>query len=562
MAQRLKRVTFTRIAVGLAVLVFPLVAAGTASAAIAGANPFQTPAATGTPDLLSATIEGSSNIEYCFDHTLAATYTKSNGTFAARFTAGGYAASNVVESTATGPYPIVDHSSSTSENCVIAAFKSSEDIADDTIAGVAAGAVEGNQSLEVNNADNTTLLGSISKSGLPLYTTGPDLLSAVVNTNANQITYQFDQPIGTYIGTGPLAGYLYYVDGGDNTCYPTKATISGSTIVATYNSGGCTDVNNAVRAGIVYGAVDSANIESEDAPNPDDSTIVSGGGTTSAPDLVSTKIVDGGAYVDFVFDKPVANADSGDFYVGLSNGAQVGASSTTIIGGDTVQATFTVLSVSFDEFDEYAVIGDVSPEAVTGANSPFDFNAADSTSLGTNPGSNSEGFTTGSDAESVSFDSTDGTATVQLDQRSLLDASGFGIGGFVLLGVDGQPVDAGVPAQSASFGDGGSLAAGPETVTLNFTPDQIMAARGLEIEPCSMITFGAVPFLFDGFNIGDACNVQQILAPLPTASILSHGVFRAHKLVKRSAAVKRASLRKAERFVLRLKAEHKLAHHL
>ena len=67
MADRLKRASLVRLVVVTAVLAFPLLAVGTAQAAIAGANPEST---TNRPDLVSATALNSNSVDFCFDKQL------------------------------------------------------------------------------------------------------------------------------------------------------------------------------------------------------------------------------------------------------------------------------------------------------------------------------------------------------------------------------------------------------------------------------------------------------------------------------------------------------------
>src|ERR1700722_17715267 len=63
MSSRFRRAS-VRLAVGLVAAAIPLVGAGAASAALAGANQFTS---TDRPDLISATITGASSASFCFD---------------------------------------------------------------------------------------------------------------------------------------------------------------------------------------------------------------------------------------------------------------------------------------------------------------------------------------------------------------------------------------------------------------------------------------------------------------------------------------------------------------
>src|SRR5947209_4098578 len=149
MAARLKRASIARLAVGMAALAFPLLATGTAQAAIAGANPEST---TNRPDLVSANVLASGTVDYCFDKVL-----NNVGFAAANFTLRGYRAGQVV--TAGPAAPVLEQTVDTTGKCVRAFFSTAAigDIGQYTVAGVAAGAVQTTAAVTNSLPDSTPL---------------------------------------------------------------------------------------------------------------------------------------------------------------------------------------------------------------------------------------------------------------------------------------------------------------------------------------------------------------------------------------------------------------------
>lgn len=568
MAFRLKCASFARLAVGVAVLAFPLLATGSAQAAIAGANPQTT---TNRPDLVSATLNGS-EVNYCFDKALAANIGPGQ---AANFTLDGYRATNVVPSSAaTGIFPKVDQ---TNANCVIAYFDTSngQDLNQFTIAGVNANTVTAQSSLQTNNADNTSLTGSTTHNGTTGLTTGPDLQNVVTDINTNTITFIEDQAVTTASAQANAAKF-FFVDTAGHVCYAQNyLTINSDQTAVTYQfnktSGECAlagPVTDAVRAGQEIGAVqaaaDSTTPNTQGTPpaagtgtyNTDDSVVVTGqSGTTTAPNLQpTTKLEADGSAIDFTFDQGVANAVASNFYAELSNGSEIPGTTATITG-NTVRVTFTYAGFSLSQFDEYVVKAEVcggnststtcgtGQGAVTGQNAPNPPNIPASEPVGDNAGAFAKGFTTGPDAFGATLSKSSGVATVVVDQRAIL---GNGAG-FFLLDQNGNVIGS---AGSATFPTQG---AGPQAVSVQFSPAQAAAAAAIEIVPDTMVTFGG---LVNG-TPGAGGNVQQILSPTVTASVLSRAHYKSHAVSSRTRKAQRArALRRSEAAARRFLRTH------
>ena len=216
MADRLKRAPRARLLVALAVLAFPLLAVGTAQAAIAGAPPEQT---SNRPDLVSATALNGNMVDFCFDKVL------NNTGFdpALNFALGGYRAGRSVRATGAFLEQTFDHSG----KCVRAIFVSGNgggteigDIGQYTVAQVNAGAVQTTATVTNPNVDSVTLTVPASlnptHNGTAGFTAGPDLVSVFPDPTTNTITYSFDQNL-LALGA-PVAGDFYFTRSGGTQC--------------------------------------------------------------------------------------------------------------------------------------------------------------------------------------------------------------------------------------------------------------------------------------------------------------------------------------------------------
>jgi hypothetical protein len=533
MASRLKRASFARIAVGMAALAFPLLAVGSAQAAIAGANPLVTQS---RPDLVSATALDSSHVDYCFDKVL------NNGGFtAADFSLGGYRAGRVVSS---GTSALLEQTVNTTGKCVRVTYPSSiGDIGNYTIAGVTAGAVS-TASLATNlTPDNTALTVPSSlnptHNGTTGFTIGPDLVGVLPDPTTNTIIYTFDQAIA---GTPPFADFGFVTPGATAFCVGAADTVSGNEVIVGFTATPLCQVSNAVRATVSASAVTA--ITDPTIPNVQEAAIVPGAsGVTSTPDLTGATLESNGQAIDFTFDKNVGVTTPASFQADLSTGLVVPATSATVIAANgtstTVRAVFQVGTISMSEFDEYVVWGSVSAGAVTEASPPNLPNLPDAKPAGGNAGAFARGFTSGPDVFAATDSKSTGVVTIAVDQRVF---AAVGTGFFA---VD----DTGFPVAGSTAGSVGipTQAAGPELITVAFSPGQVTTMTNLFVAAASMETF-LVPAQL---------NVAQDLSVTSTASLLR--AARSNHLSKRQVAKDRAHAR-AEQRALRAQLVRHLRH--
>ena len=172
MSIRLKRGLAPRLAVGLSVLAFPLVASGGAQASLAGAlhSNFNL-----RPDLVSATIDplqGPTGVDVCFDKTLNSIVAGAN----THFRLVGYRAGNTSTAVNVPLIPFIDQ---TRTNCVIVNFSAAIDMTQYTALEVDANTVAANSGLNFNDSDSVGLTGSSTHAGTTGVTTGPNLVGVL-----------------------------------------------------------------------------------------------------------------------------------------------------------------------------------------------------------------------------------------------------------------------------------------------------------------------------------------------------------------------------------------------
>ncbi|HWE34194.1 MAG TPA: hypothetical protein VG410_11960 [Solirubrobacteraceae bacterium] len=522
MAHRLKRAWFARIAVGMAAVAFPLLAVGSAQAAIAGANPELTQS---RPDLVSATALDSTHVDFCFDKAL------NNAAFTpANFTLGGYRAARSVN---TATSALLEQTFNTTNQCVRVTYPTTiGDIGNYTIATVAAGAVETPSLAVTLNADSTALTVPASLSpthnGTTGFTVGPDLVGVLADPTTNAIIYTFDQAVqATPLPTAANFGFV--TPGGTVFCAGAGSpVVSGNEVIVAFTLTPFCQVSNATRATVAAGTVKAA-ADPLGANVPEAAIMPNSNGITSSPDLTSATLESNGQAIDYVFDKNVAVTTPGDFQADMSTGAVFGATSATVIAATgtstTVRAVFQTGGLSMSEFNEYVVWGSVSAGAVTEASPPNIANLPDAKPSGDNAGAFARGFTTGPDAFAATVSKSTGVVTIALDQRII---AGFGPGVFA---VD----NTGFPIAAGTAGSVGipTQAAGPESITVAFSPGQVTTMTNL------YLANGALDTL-----LGQG-NVDQALSVTSTASLLR--AARSNHLSKRQLAARRAHIRKVER---------------
>src|SRR4051812_4360261 len=136
--------------------------------------------------------------------------------------------------------------------------------------------------------------------------TGPNLLGASPDTNANRITYTFDRSLAA--GAAAPA-FLFYTREGTLVAGASVVAVSGRAVTVQFAdaSAGGTSVADAVRVAVLPAGVATATGGQLPAPNTLEARDLEGAGTTELPNLVSATPVAGLAGVYVVrYDKPVA----------------------------------------------------------------------------------------------------------------------------------------------------------------------------------------------------------------------------------------------------------------
>ena len=475
MASAYRRIS-ARLAVGLAATAFPLVGAGAAQAVLAGGTPFTS---THRPDLVSATITGSSSARFCFDKVVTAVDDVSG------FYLGGYRADVTSKS----------RNATASGNCVNAQISTSPWF---TFAQVGGSAVRttGNS---FNLGDSVALSGSNTANGTRGMTVAPDLQGVSLVSGAPQeIAFTYDEPVSSIVGLG---GFHFVTSGAIPGCpapatpacdiHSDAASISATdpaTVIAAFPVGGVPIVTSAVRAYSVPGAVNSA---IDGAPGGYDSEPVPGsaGVVTGVPTLISAQYslqpgVAAGALflgshacgtvggndcvaVDYTFSENVSVDNSGsslgNFLAYLSDGTSSSASALTepagcggattanppcaagrptpgaFYGSSKVRAFFTFPGDA-RPYDDYLVkaavnggqstaeLAQVSAGGLNGCNGITPNCAVVSTAtghpntvgeqpIGGNSGGKGSGYSTAPDPLFATFDTRSNTAAVTFDSR-------------------------------------------------------------------------------------------------------------------------------------------------
>jgi hypothetical protein len=529
-----------RLTVAFAGLALPLFAVGSAQAAIAGANPEST---SNRPDLISATALNATNVDFCFDKQLNNTGFPGN---AGSFLLGGYRAARTVAAGSSA----IEQTVNTTGKCVRATYPTTiGDIGQYTYGQVVAGAVQTTAAVVNNFTDSTPLTVPASlnptHNGTSGFTVTPDLVGVLVDPTTNTITYTEDQAVAT--APAPVAANFTFTRSGGTQCTGTGTpVVNGNLVTVLFGPVATCPVSDAVRAGQKPGALFAA--ADPTIPSTADNAIVpasstsSGTGVTAIPDLVSTTLESNGQAMDFVFDKTVGVTAAGQtaFLAILSNGVQVPSTSASVIATSTTSTTVRVVFGSMSLYNEYIVKGAVNAGAVTESSPPNNPNVFDARPAGDNAGAFARGFTTGADVFNAVINKTTGVVTVGIDQRIF----GSNPGVINLLDSTGNAV-ATAAAGSVTFP---TQAAGPEQITIQFSPGQTTTATNL-----ALTAYGALVTA-----IGEP-SIPQILAATSTSSILhSAKLHRAQS--KKATRAANAKTRKQEA-ALRAKFLRKLHHH-
>ena len=507
MANRLRSAWLARATVAAAVFALPLLGAGVAQAAIAGAPHEQT---SNRPDLVSATIipalTGSSggSVDFCFDKTITSV-DHSRGSDA--FQLAGYRSHNsypadggyALETTIPPPAGLPP------DSCVRANFLGSGDLNQYTIGFVENRTVAANggvpTGLDGNNySDSTPLTGSNTHNGTSGFTAGPDLQSGIIDTTSNSIAFYFDQNVD-FLVNPPVPQDFHFIDAAGNICWGNSISIvsGGNTVVVGFDGDWCSNnshpgesVSNAVRIGDVQGAVFSENDRS--TSNVDNDVVVSGDGTTALPDLTDVTMEADQSALNFTFDKVVRPVNPEDFRADLSNGTMVEGNNATVVNSSNNSTTIRVTFTGFSTWDEYVIGGSVRGfedydswqnhhsfcavqiSAIDGACAPPGWHPLDAP-FG-NIGALSTGFTTGPDVLGAIGNTTNNTVQVALDQRAF-HSDPYDIG--LLDGTGNLITTAGLNSVSLpTVANGVNPSAFPAVVT--FGSGQLQTAKNLALE--------------------------------------------------------------------------------
>ena len=530
MSNWLTRAWFARLAVGLAVLAFPLLATSVAQASIAGAIPSTT---TIHPDLRSATIdptEGPTGVHVCFDKTLNSLVTAPN------FFLAGYRAGRL-QTASGGSLAAVDP---TNTMCVLVSFPAAAgDINNYTILTVSPGAVVANTGLVPNLADSVALTGSTSHSGTTDTTTSPNLVGVLAPSGTNQVThsltYVFDKHAVTAAATNTR---FFFETASGNLCIGLPiATLSGNgttTITIQFNDGPCGGVINAVKAGIFQGAVTAQADPLSSNPNVSaDLPSCTSPCSTERPDLVSVTMNRVQDSITFTFDRNVVNADAAQFRAEFVNGTSIQATKATCNGAPVCTAQF---SGDLSKQSEFAVLAWAGLGAVQSADNvaPSGLSLPGSAPIGGNAGGVARGFTTGPDVFGIVISKNIGQVSVNLDARvinvALSDAGLIRVldgGGNPILGSYKATFDA-----SAGPGPTQVLLKYPAPVLSKATQVQFLHGGCDDTTPSHVIcTNAAFTEPFTEFTVpADAQNVSQIVASVNSSAIL--GAYNARHLAK------------------------------
>jgi hypothetical protein len=371
-------------------------------------------------------------------------------------------------------------------------------------------------------------------------------VGVLVDPTTNTITYTEDQAVAT--APAPVAaGFTFTRSGGTQCTGIGTPVVNGNLVTVLFGPVATCPVSDAARAGqtptaAMVAAADPA------IPNTPDNAIVpasstsSGTGVTAIPDLVSTTLEPNGQAMDFVFDKTVGVTAAGQtaFHAIVSFGGMANSTSASVIATSTTSTTVRVVFPSMSLYNEYIVKGSVDPGAVTESSPPNNPNVFDARPAGDNAGAFARGFTTGADVFNAVINKTTGVVTVGLDQRifgstpasiNLLDSTGNAV--------------ATAPAGSVTFP---TQAAGPEQITIQFSPGQTTTATNL-----ALTAYGALATALD-------ISIPQILATTSTSSILhSAKLHQAQsKAMARAAAARARKQHDAllARFVRHLRHAH------
>ncbi|EHN08750.1 hypothetical protein PAI11_44320 [Patulibacter medicamentivorans] len=241
---------------------------------------------------------------------------------------------------------------------------------------------------------------------------------------------------------------------------------------------------------------------------------------TARPDLLAAELGSGGGStsVTYSYDEPVHSPIAGGFVVRTASGALL-AGTSAVVNADGKTVTVNFPNPAAQKSQEHFVTAFNLTGAVLNANNVPVLN--DSAPIGGNAGALSSGWTSAPDATSATFNKSNGQVDITLDTR-LNVPIGINPAGFSLVDDNGDLIVAGAASAVSAGSDG---APGPQTIRLQFLPNQVAVASAVEIQGYNAPfgVSGPTPF-FGSLSTIDPANaipVAQSLSAATTASAIA-----------------------------------------
>ncbi len=417
--------------IAVAAVAVPLLAAGSAQAAMAGASPGTT---TLRPDLRSANITsfdsstGATTIQVCFDKQIASVPT------ASQIFVGGYSSffTLIPADSATRDANGTCANATWSTTDIDATQRTFVQVGNPGLAGVGGPCAVANVANGYCNLpDSVALGGSSTHNGTRGFSIAPDLTGITINQATLTVNYVMDQEVAV-AGSSAACWTTTTQDGvvHPSSGVPANVTFSGNVVAVKFTAPGALGSpgpppNPVVRANMDPGCVQGRPDATTTNPGRESATAPGTGGLGNNPDLIAVTLASDQSFADFTFDENVAlgpNANNpGDFVITTSDDPVVSCSSAAaltaanIVGANTVRVPLTP---GCQNLGEYLVNGYVNNAVVTGINAPAGRNNPEAgLPTGGNSGAFANGFTTGPDAFSTAFNTSTGVVSISLDQR-------------------------------------------------------------------------------------------------------------------------------------------------
>ncbi|WP_040599969.1 hypothetical protein, partial [Patulibacter medicamentivorans] len=385
---------------------------------------------------------------------------------------------------------------------------------DETTYGVVnAGAVRAFNGNQPNRVDSTAVTGAKGQSGTRGHTVGPDLVGVRVdesNLNANVLIFTYDQRIDT--GTVNPAQYAFLKQDGTTVAPAAIASASGYEVAVRFPS----LPGDALVTEAVEGVDTGAGVLSVNNGNPSAPTVLAVAGkskSTARPDLLSAELGSGGGStsITYHYDEPVNTPIAASFFGRTASGTNVpGTSAVVNADGKSVTVNFPnpIANLSQEHFVEALAFAG----AIQNANGiPA---IGDTVPIGGNAGALATGWTSAPDATSATFNKSNGQVDVTLDTR--LTIPSVNPASFTLVDDNGDTIVAGA---ASVVSEGSNGAPGPQTIRLQFLPNQVAVASAIEINGWNAPFGVSGPFAFIGSNVGvDGPNSAPVAQSLSAAA--------------------------------------------